>query len=756
MQSDALCVPLVMNKSFSSATTKQLVSNSLKYILTGGLFIKNGHLPQNDHAVPNDFIGVCVASNSDPETDAYIIAQLETLGIQNVRLDFSYNDLDNYNARFLQKLLDQSFNVTLRLFPPFNIAAHMTGPDEQESWRQFLTKTLDTYGQQLKQVEICNTINRKRWAGYTLHTFLNTWLIGHHEVKSRGLKLLGPNIQDFEPIYNIGILKILQTENLLPDVHTDNLFVERVSEPERYDHRILKYQWSKYFKYNLVKKSRILAKIGNYFGVKHTTSASAFWAIYRIKRILVAGEQKQADYLTRYFTLLAASGSLTQANWGSFICNREGLINDGLTDDEYPSLERITHYQSSDGILNEYNRYPSFYAMQTLLAQFKGAHYHTAIATSRGLEIHHFSNQSQQLHIAWTINAKIAYLADIYDENTLKSAKILDRDGNDVDENTWFISEQPIYLSWDKTFDIKVLRKLKLRKDLSIHRHIEGEQYFRMHQDGWSGLVLAKDRAEAEHIMHTLHPERLNAPKKDQSLRHARNVIWAAEDPRNPSAQITIKQPVKMYPHKAFLDRFKPSKAKRSWNGAIELMRRDLGTAKPVAYFEKLGDKTLKQNFYICNRVEADCSIGELFTAFARGETNHLGLTAEDVYSQFAQFTNNMHKRGIYFRDYSGGNILVSINQDKSLTFSLIDTARLRVFNGSIPFNLRIADLTRACHKLHTDGRNRFMQIYLGLCGRKLNFSIKAKFWLYAFKVKLKRTIGRKGMKKLARRFKKS
>ena len=81
--------------------------------------------------------------------------------------------------------------------------------------------------------------------------------------------------------------------------------------------------------------------------------------------------------------------------------------------------------------------------------------------------------------------------------------------------------------------------------------------------------------------------------------------------------QITIKQPVKMYPHKAFLDKFKPSKAKRSWNGAMELMRRGVATAQPIAYFEKIDDSTLKQNFFLCEYVQADCNIGQIFSAFS-------------------------------------------------------------------------------------------------------------------------------------------
>ncbi len=740
-----------MAKKSSYISTKQVVFDSLSYLLKSGLSIKKGHLPQPSHRINSDFFGVCVASNENPATDAYVMTQLKVLDIKNVRLDFTYTDLGNCNARFLQALIDHAFNVTLRLIIPFDAAKKLHEPEQQQLWKAFLSSVLNRYGAQITQVEIGNTINRKRWAGYTMKNFLSVWQIAHTEIKSRGIKLLGPNIQDFEPVYNITVLKALQARNQLPNVHTNNLFVERVSEPERYDHRIFKYRWVRVLKYNLVKKARILQKIGQDFGVAYTSSSAAFWAIYRIERLIENGPQKQADYLTRYFALLAASGALLQANWGTLICNREGLIDDGLTDAEYPSLERITHYKTADGELSNYARYPSFYAMQTVVKHLSDAYYESAIATTNGLEIHHFSNHKQRFHVAWTINGKAARLVDIYDERTLKSATLLHRDGQPLKANNALITETPLYLFWDKNFTVNTVAKPVLAKDLTIHRHIEDNQYFVFNENGWQGLVLAKNESDAAQLLTSIHPEKLNSPQKIGALRHARNVIWAAQDPRDTAKQLTIKQPVKMYPHKAFLDRFKPSKAKRSWNGTMELLRRGIATAQPIAYFEKVEDKTLKQNFYLCEYVASDCTIGHLFSAFKNGESSCLGLSEETVYKQFSQFCHKIHRRGIYFRDFSGGNILVNIHANNQLTFSLIDTARLRAYSQSTALKFRIADLTRACYKLHKQGRKHFMCRYLGLTGRKFTLRYKIPFYLYDIKIGLKRTIGRKGIKRLVK-----
>lgn len=741
-------------KTQPSMLTKQVILDGLSYIFRGGLHIKNAYLPPSNHIIPADFIGVCVASAPDPATDDYIISQLRALGIKQVRLDFIYGDLNGFNARFLRALIANNFSFSLHLVQPFAAASNMQSATEQVIWQQFLVDVLDAFGQDIKHIEIGTTINRKRWAGYTFDGFLSTWEIAHSEIKARGITLAGPNIQDFEPLYNISLLKTFKQKNQLPDIQSNNLFSERVSEPERFDHRVFKYRWATIFKYNLIKKTRILLKIGQDFGVEKLVSPVAFWAIYRIQRLLPDGEQKQADYAARYFLLLAASGALQQANWGAFICQREGLIDDGLLEADYPDLERVTHYKSADGKLANYQARASFEAVKTVANHIQGARYLQAIATAQGLEIHHFEHEGKQIHAAWAINAKAAFLADIYTNDALQAAQILDRGGAVLESHCDLITESPHYLMWDADFKVATKPNPTLAKDLAIHAHVGGLQYFRLNEGDWQGLVLAKNGDDAKLIMQNLHPSTLQAPTKDAALRHSRNAIWNVPDPRDNSKQITIKQPVKMYPHKAFLDRFKPSKAKRSWNGAMELMRRGVGTAQPIAYFEKTGDTTLKQNFFMCEYVQADGNIGQVFSAFARGETTFLGLTAELVYQQLAQYCHAMHSRGIHFRDLSGGNILVKILAENKLQFSLIDTARLHSFNHATPLNLCVADLTRACQKLHWAGRERFMSIYLGLAGRKLCWQDKCQFHLYDFKVAAKRTIGRKAIKRLIKRLK--
>jgi hypothetical protein len=242
----------------------------------------------------------------------------------------------------------------------------------------------------------------------------------------------------------------------------------------------------------------------------------------------------------------------------------------------------------------------------------------------------------------------------------------------------------------------------------------------------------------------------LQTPAKAEALRHARNAIWSLPDPRDVTQQVTVKKPVRMYWHKTWLDKRKPSKAKRSWNGAMELLRRGVGTAMPLAYIEHANDPTLRRNYYISAFVPHDFAISKAFLAFKQGETEFEGITADTLYHAFARFCLHMHNSGIYFRDFSGGNILVQ-RQGEQLHFVLIDTARLHATSTATMIKQRLADLTRALHKLHWDGRKQFLHMYLGMTGRRLGWKFLWPFYVYDFKVSLKRKVGRKGMRKLLR-----
>ncbi len=711
--------------------------------MRGKLRSKKSSHPPADHPIPPDLFCVGVATAADPAVDDAVIGYLNELGVRQVRVDFTYGDADNHVARLLDRLAADRFNIMLHLVQPFDAAQNMLLPEAQAEWRAFVVSTLERFGDRLEFLEIGSTINRKRWAGYTLDGFLTMWGLAHAEARSRRIRLAGVNVTDFEPTYNIGILAILKRRGQLPDIHTNNLFVERCTEPERDDHKILGHRFATLGGFRLLKKSFILQEIGAHFGVPDFVSPSAFWTLPRIQRILEDAEEKQADYIARYLILCAASGALKRVGWGPLICEREGLIAEGKPG--YPKLERITHYASVEG--DSFRVRPAFQAFKTLAALMAGGHYEACLDETDGVEVHAFTNPDKRIHAAWVINGRAVALGDLYAPEDLRRAECLSRDGAVLPEPPDFITESPIYLCWPMSAPpVKVRSDIGPIPDLVIHAHI-GSRHFQYRQDDWRGVILANDPAEAEMLGQALNPANLVIPPKSATLRKARNAVWTIPDPRDPSRKLVVKQPVRMGFHKRFTDRFKPSKGLRSWNGTSELLRRGIDAARPVAYFEKVGDRSLMQNVYLCEFVEGDISVRDVFSAFARGESVHQGIAEEEMYAGLSEYLFRMHNRGVFFRDLSGGNILVRRKPDGTLGFLLIDTGRAHFYLRKTRLSRCIADLTRSCHKLHPAGRDRFINLYLARWGERFETKHRLPFYLYDTKCSLKRCFKGKSLR---------
>ncbi|AUN95693.1 lipopolysaccharide kinase InaA family protein [Pseudazoarcus pumilus] len=722
----------------------EFLKANLAALLRGRLRLREGHRPVSGHAVPADFVGVGVATSADAATDAAVLDAVSALGVRRVRLDFTQDDANGPVARLLDALIEAGHDVWLHLVQPAEAARRMPGEAAGQEWREFVDSVLARWGARVGAVEIGSTVNRQRWAGYTLEGFLSAWDIAWHTARRHDVTIAGPNVTDFEPPWTVGLLDLLRRRGQLPDIHSDNLFAERATEPERWDHKILGRRLAPLLRVNLMRKARLLQRLGADAGVARMVSPAAFWTLPRIERRLPDSEQKQADYLARYLILCAASGALEAAFWGPLACHREGLIDDGAA--PYPRLERITHYAGIEGDPAQWRRRPAFDALAAFNRLIPGSLYAGRLNRGDGLEMHAFERGDARVHALWTTDGRAAALIDLYPPEALAAAEWLDRDGRSLDEAPTLVTESPLYARWPASADVRTKPDAAPLADVVIHRHCAQRHYY-VRDAEWHGIVRARDRAEADRLIAGLHPRAIGAaPDKAGSMRLARNAIWAIPDPRDESRRLVAKQPVRHHLHKRLLDRFKPSKARRSWNGACELQRRGLGTAAPVAWFEQRSGRTLTRNWYVCEFVAGGLSVGNLFATWARGETHASGIERDTLFHALADFLVRMHNRGIHFRDLSGGNILV--RQDDGLAFSLIDTGRIHVYPAGVPLRARLGDLARATNKLPRSARERMLRLYLAGIGRKLRPWHVWPLAIYDFKVRLKRRIGRKAWKR--------
>jgi len=113
------------------------------------------------------------------------------------------------------------------------------------------------------------------------------------------------------------------------------------------------------------------------------------------------------------------------------------------------------------------------------------------------------------------------------------------------------------------------------------------------------------------------------------------------------------------------------SKAKRSYEYGLEIIKRGVNTPTPVAYIEEFKYGLLHHSYYICEYCDYDRS----FREFTYYEESFEGK--DDILIAFADFTVQMHRAGIYHKDYSPGNILFKKN-DEGIEFCIVDVNRIR------------------------------------------------------------------------------
>lgn len=719
----------------------------LIYVLRGGLRLPGGHRPQEGTQIPEDYVGICVASHEDPESDASMISYLEELGIRHVRMDFTYDSLGSHGERFLKVLLAEGFHVLLRLLPPQADASRMGESAAQLRWKGFVAEVLERFGSQLEAVEIGNVVNRRRWSGYqSVEDFLTAWSLATEQVRARGVVLAGPNVTDFEPPYNYGFLKAMERRGELPDIHTNNLFVERVIRPEAFDHRVAGRWMTQLLKLNLVKKARVLGRLSDSFGISTTYSTTAFWTLPRIGRRLVDSEEKQADYLTRYMILTAASGGLQRAYWGPLVSQREGLVDDATG--QPASHELVGRYTQNNGCWRSYVRRPSFSAMATFNRLIPGTRYFGEVPTGNGLHIHRFANEERQVHVVWATHSQAAMLCDIYTAEDLAQAQVLDPVAGQLDGVTGLATEVPVYLCWPAYRGIPINSSAKVKPGLAVHANRPGGRHYYYKDNVWHGMVFAANRAEADRLIEVLHPDRVAPPGGDNVLRKARNVIWSVDDPVRPDRKLTVKKPNRLKWNKKIVDHFKPTKGVRSWSGANQLRRMGIDSPDPVAWFECHTRKDTLNNWYVCAHAGNIPSVRNFFEHYAKGGIEFEGIARNDFFQALSDFLLRMHQRGVFFRDLAGGNILVEIADDKSLNFTLIDTARARFYEKPTSIGKRLSDLKRTCYKLDWSGREVFMSMYLQALGRSFSWPYRVPFHYFDWKAKTKKRLKGKHKRK--------
>jgi tRNA A-37 threonylcarbamoyl transferase component Bud32 len=138
-----------------------------------------------------------------------------------------------------------------------------------------------------------------------------------------------------------------------------------------------------------------------------------------------------------------------------------------------------------------------------------------------------------------------------------------------------------------------------------------------------------------------------------------------------------IRTVVKAYRIPNFLNQFiyanlRHTKAYKAFHNALKLQNLGIATPEGIGYIEFYDAFLLKESFFISKEFEYDFTIAHI-----RDDQPEY---KKEVLEAFAKFTYEIHKKGVWHVDYSGGNILIK-KSENGYQFSLVDINRMKFLN---------------------------------------------------------------------------
>lgn len=154
--------------------------------------------------------------------------------------------------------------------------------------------------------------------------------------------------------------------------------------------------------------------------------------------------------------------------------------------------------------------------------------------------------------------------------------------------------------------------------------------------------------------------------ENDNSIHQARNVLKVI--PIN-----GIDTVVKAFRVPNLINQFayayiRKSKAYKSYYNAIKLEELGVNTPSPIAFIEFYRNGLLKESFFLSKHYKYDFTMADVRDGNMEDK--------ENILKSFAEFTYDLHKKGVWHVDYSGGNILIN-KKENSYEFSLVDINRM-------------------------------------------------------------------------------
>ncbi|MGE5346794.1 MAG: lipopolysaccharide kinase InaA family protein [Acidithiobacillales bacterium] len=142
---------------------------------------------------------------------------------------------------------------------------------------------------------------------------------------------------------------------------------------------------------------------------------------------------------------------------------------------------------------------------------------------------------------------------------------------------------------------------------------------------------------------------------------------------------------------RAFWEKPGRTRSDRSAAVALELIARGVPTPEPLGVAHEGAE-----SWYVSRRLEGAVQIREWFLQRddPRRAAPRLGIPFEEIVAALGRLARRMHDRGVFFRDLSDGNILVT-GEEAGFRLWLVDLTRARISPSPVSLWNRLRDLSR-------------------------------------------------------------
>ncbi len=356
-------------------TLKMVVTNILLFPLIAISFLSA--LFKNREINGDNFFGMGVDINCDLEL-------IKELGVDNLLVRVPLSDIENFDKYklFIDKLDGYSVIV--------NILQDRRHIEDLSLLKSSITTIFERLN--IKEYQIGNAINRKKWAFFTMDEYMNFYKTVQNirDSKFKDISLIGSSVIDFE--YYFSVRTLFNFHKIYYDKFSSLLYVDRRGSPENTQMGL-----------DLIKKIKLLyamvilsPKSSNKIVITETNwpiSNRAPYAPTSEKECV--GLDDYALYMVQYYLMSFTTGMIETIYWHQLVAVGYGLVD------------------NRDGI----KKYPAFEAYKTMLSLLKGA---TLLEFDFGKDIKYMKFQKDKIiEVYWSHNSllkkhKSAKLLNIY------------------------------------------------------------------------------------------------------------------------------------------------------------------------------------------------------------------------------------------------------------------------------------------------------------------------------------------------------